>query len=220
MSVNKSTIVIADDHALIRLGLGNIIHKIKNYDLVAEFDNGKDALDYILNNEPDIAILDIEMPGLNGIEVCRQVKEEKLSTKILFLTMLNQESVFKKAHQIGANGFLLKSFALDELESALKKINEGEFYVSANIEQRLVNVPSRLLDNEDIKQKLKTLTTTENKVLKLIALNLNSKQIAEKFFTSELTVRWHRKNITRKLELDNEQNSLLKFATKNIDYLK
>jgi DNA-binding NarL/FixJ family response regulator len=219
MSVNKSTIVIADDHALIRLGLVKIIHKIKKYDLVAEFHNGKDALDYILNNEPDIAILDIEMPGLNGIEVCSKVKEEKLSTKILFLTMLNQESVFKKALQIGANGFLLKSFAVDELESALKKINEGEFYVSANLEQGLVNVPSRLLDNEDIKRKLKVLSTTENKVLMLIALNLNSHQIAEKFFVSEHTIKTHRKNIARKLELGAEQNSLTKFAAQNKDYL-
>ena len=219
MSTIKTSIVIADDHSLIRLGLSNIIHKHKQYELIGEFDNGKSVLDYILNNEPDIAVLDIEMPLMNGLEVCKQIRENRLNTKVIFITMLNEQNVFNKAHQLGANCYLLKDFALEELIVALDKVNLGEFYCSENIEFKLNNKQSKLLDDELIKKKIIVLTITEIKILQLIAQNFNSKQIAEKIFASELTIKTHRKNIIRKLELSNDQNSLTKFAVQYKDYL-
>lgn len=219
MSMKKISIVIADDHALIRLGLSNIINKHNQYELLGEFDNGKTVLEYVLENEPDIAVLDIEMPVMNGLEVCKHIRENKLETKVIFLTMLNEESVFNKARLLGANGYILKDFALEELAIALEKVHQGNFYLSYNLSEKLSKKSSKLLNDEVIKQKISVLTATEKKVLQLIAINLNSKQIAEKIFSSELTIKTHRQNIMRKLELNGEQNSLTKFAVQNKDYL-
>ena len=217
--MNKLDLIIADDHTLIRMGLRNIILQIKNVRLAGEFDNGLDALNYILTNEPDIAILDIDMPELDGFEVCEKVRKEHLQTKIIFLTMLNEEAVFDNAQKIGANGFILKNFAMDELNQAIQSALDGEFYISKNLRDKLTNKPSKLLQNEKIKELIIKLTSTEKQILKLIAENYNSKQISEMLFSSELTVRKHRQNITNKLELTNEAYSLSKFAIQNRDYL-
>jgi|LakMenE01Jun11ns_1017448.scaffolds.fasta_scaffold9958081_9 two-component system nitrate/nitrite response regulator NarL len=217
--MNKLDLIIADDHTLIRMGLRNIILQMTNIKLVGEFDNGLDALNYILTNEPAIAILDIDMPELDGFEVCEKVRKEHLQTKIIFLTMLNEEAVFDNAQKIGANGFILKNFAMDELNQAIQSALDGEFYISKNLRDKLTNKPSKLLQNEKIKELIIKLTSTEKQILKLIAENYNSKQISEMLFSSELTVRKHRQNITNKLELTNEAYSLSKFAIQNRDYL-
>jgi two-component system nitrate/nitrite response regulator NarL len=217
--MNKLDLIIADDHTLIRMGLRNIILQMTNIKLVGEFDNGLDALNYILTNEPAIAILDIDMPELDGFEVCEKVRKQHLQTKIIFLTMLNEEAVFDNAQKIGANGFILKNFAMDELNQAIQSALDGEFYISKNLRDKLTNKPSKLLQNEKIKELIIKLTTTEKQILKLIAENYNSKQISEMLFSSELTVRKHRQNITNKLELTNETYSLSKFAIQNRDYL-
>ena len=217
--MNKLEVVIADDHSLIRLGLKNILTQNKDIILVGEFDNGKDALNYILDNTPDIAILDIDMPKMTGLKVCEQIRQEKIKTKIIFLTMLNEESVLDKAKSLGANGFILKNFATDELNQAIESVFEKEFYIGKNVRENLSQKPSNLLQNESIKELLSRLTSTEKQVLLLIALNFSSKQISEKMFLAENTIRKHRQNITKKLDLESEQGSLLKFAHDNKNYL-
>jgi two-component system nitrate/nitrite response regulator NarL len=212
-------LIIADDHTLIRMGLRNIILPLKNVRLVGEFDNGSDALNYILSNKPDIAILDIDMPSMDGFEVCVNVRKEGVNTKIIFLTMLNEEEVYIKATAIGANGFMLKNFALDELYDAIQHVLNNEFYISDEIQKKLINKPSKLLENQNIRELVLRLTSTEKQILKLIAANLDSKHIAEKLFCSELTIRKHRQNISKKLNLTSEAHSLSKFAIQNRDYL-
>ncbi|MFO0355456.1 MAG: response regulator [Sphingobacteriaceae bacterium] len=219
MTKNKITIVIADDHPLIRLGLCNIINKHKQYKLLGEFDNGQSVLDFLFHTQTDIIILDIEMPLLNGFEVCKIIRKNNLETKVLFLTMLNQESFYHKAHQLGANGFLLKSSVTDELIIAIDKIMEGEFYSGNNLSEELSRTHDAPLNDETIKQLIKLLSSTEKNVLGLIAMNLSSKQIGEKLFSSELTVKSHRQNIIRKLKLSRDQYGLTKFALKYRDYL-
>jgi DNA-binding NarL/FixJ family response regulator len=217
--MNKIKLIIADDHHLIRLGLKNVLASNADLEILHEFDNGLDALNYILNKEPDMAIVDIDMPGISGLELCKVVRENKRSTKILFLTMLNQETVFNKAREIGANGYLLKDFILEELFIAIKTIFNDKFYFSDNLQLKLNNDFSKFVIDNALIEKLSRLTETEKKILKLIATNLNSEQIAEKLFASINTVKTHRKNISHKLELENEQNNLLKFAVKNQIYL-
>jgi len=217
--MNKIKLIIADDHHLIRLGLKNVLASNADLEILHEFDNGLDALNYILNKEPDMAIVDIDMPGISGLELCKVVRENKRSTKILFLTMLNQETVFNKAREIGANGYLLKDFILEELFIAIKTIFNDKFYFSDNLQLKLNNDFSKFVIDKALIEKLSRLTETEKKILKLIATNLNSEQIAEKLFASINTVKTHRKNISHKLELENEQNNLLKFAVKNQIYL-
>ena len=217
--MNKLDLIVADDHPLIRTGLKNIILQVKNVRLVREFDNGLDALNYIITNQPDIAILDIDMPNLDGFEVCIKLREKHIQTKIIFLTMLNEEAVFDNAKKIGANGFILKNFALDELDKAIQSVVNNDFYINDNLRSNLTKKPSKLLQNEKTKELVSRLTTTEKQVLKLIADNNNSKKISEMLFSTENTIRKHRQNITKKLELTIESNSLSKFAIQNRDYL-
>jgi DNA-binding NarL/FixJ family response regulator len=217
--MNKIKLIIADDHHLIRLGLKNVLASNADLEILHEFDNGLDALNYLLDREPDLAIVDIDMPGISGLELCKVVRENELSTKILFLTILNQETVFNKAREIGANGYLLKDFILEELFIAIEAIFKDTFYFSDNIHLKLNNDFSKFVMDKALVEKLSRLTETEKKILKLIANDLNSAQIAEKLFASLLTVKTHRKNISKKLELENEQNNLLKFAVKNKIYL-
>jgi len=217
--MNKVNIIIADDHHLIRLGLRNVLASHSNLEITNEFDNGTDALNYILENKPDLAIIDIDMPGISGLELCKVVREKKISTKILFLTMLNQETVFKKALELGANGYILKDFILEEIFTAIETILNDAFYISDNLQLKLNKDFSKFVSDASIKDKLLMLTETEKKVLMLIASDYNSEQIAEKLFTSIHTIKTHRKNISQKLELGNEQNNLLKYAVKNKVYL-
>jgi DNA-binding NarL/FixJ family response regulator len=217
--MNKVNIIIADDHHLIRLGLRNVLASKTNLEITNEFDNGTDALNYILENKPDLAIIDIDMPGISGLELCKVVREKKVSTKILFLTMLNQETVFNKALELGANGYLLKDFILEEIFTAIETILNDAFYISDNLQIKLNKDFSKFVADTSITDKLLMLTETEKKVLMLIASDYNSEQIAEKLFTSIHTIKTHRKNISQKLELGNEQNNLLKYAVKNKVYL-
>jgi DNA-binding NarL/FixJ family response regulator len=215
----KINLIIADDHHLIRLGLKTVLAAKPNLALLNEFDNGTDALNYILVNVPDLAIIDIDMPGISGLELCKVVREKKVPTKILFLTMLNQETVLKKAYAIGADGFLLKDFILEELFIAIDTIFKNIFYTSADLQQKLNSNLSNFSQDNVLIDKLARLTESEKKILKLIGSNFSSSQIAEKLFTSQHTIKSHRKNIKQKLGLENEQNSLLKFAVKNNIYL-
>jgi DNA-binding NarL/FixJ family response regulator len=213
-------LILADDHALIRTGLKNIIVTNTNLELLQEFDNGKDALEYILGNVPDLALLDINMPGLSGFDVCKQIRANNLPTKVLFLTMFDQENMYKEARKIGANGYLLKDFIIEELFLAIETIFKDIFYVNNKLFDNFNRITGDHQQNKLIKELLLQLTNTERKVLELIALNLNTNQIAAKLFSSELTIKTHRKNIIRKLKLENEQNSLTKFAIQNVSYLK
>jgi len=217
--MNIIKLIIADDHHLIRLGLKNLLASNADLEILHEFDNGLDALNSILNNPPDLAILDIDMHGMSGLELCKVVREKKLSTKILFLTMLNQETVFNKARELGANGYLLKDFILEELFIAIETIFNDKFYFSDNLQLKLNKDFSKFVIDKSLIEQLSRLTLTEKKILKLIASNFNSEQIAGKLFTSLHTVKTHRKNISHKLKLENEQNNLLKFAVKNKMYL-
>jgi DNA-binding NarL/FixJ family response regulator len=213
-------LIIADDHHLIRLGLKTVLASKPNLELLNEFDNGTDALNYIVVNAPDLAIIDIDMPGISGLELCKVVREKKVPTKILFLTMLNQETVLKKAYAIGADGFLLKDFILEELFIAIDTIFKNTFYTSADLQQKLNSNITNFSQDNPLIDKLARLTESEKKILKqLIGSNFSSIQIAEKLFTSQHTIKSHRKNIKQKLGLENEQNSLLKFAVKNNIYL-
>ena len=218
--MNKTTLIIADDHPLIRVGLINIINANKSYLLLGEAHNGKDAIDLIFATRPAIAILDIEMPFLSGLQVCEEIKKERLQTKILFLTMLKEEDVYRQAMLLGASGYLLKDNALEELDIAIKAILKGEVYIGREIEKMLVNAKSRLIQDAKLAEKIKTLTRTEKDILLLIALQLKTKEIAQRLFISELTVKNHRHNLSKKIGLGGEQNSLLKFAIENSVFLK
>lgn len=217
--MNKISLIIADDHSLIRNGLKNILFSNPSVVLIGEASDGQQALDMIIRLQPQVAILDIEMPLLNGLKVCEAVKKEKLPTKVIFLTMFKEADLYRQALKMDVNGYLLKDSAAEEVNIAIAKVVSGEFYMSRNLDETLIHTKSMLLLDSKIKDQIRTLTKSEKDILLLIAQQLNSKSIADKLYISEKTVKKHRHNIAEKLGLDGNQNSLLKFALENNAYL-
>jgi len=208
----KTTVIIADDHPIFRLGLVNLVKQSSTIEIVAEADNGQTALGKIIELKPDVAILDIEMPMLNGLQVCEKIQEHKLNTKVLLLTLFKEVDLYKKALSINASGYLLKDNAPNEIIKSIELLAKGEKYFSIEMEEKLIDGKSHLITDPAVAAVMDTLSNTELKILKLITEQLTTKDIAAKLFISEKTVENHRYNITKKLNLPAGQNSLLKFA--------
>lgn len=157
----KPTIIIADDHPLVLKGLKDFLTE-KNYNLLATAKNGKIALSLIKAHSPDIAILDIKMPFLTGLEIAEKCKEAKIKTKIVLITLEKEESIYLKAKKLGVYGYVLKEFALEEIENCISSVVKDKPYFSPELISYIeIDNTSSLLDN---------LTNTELKILKIIAL--------------------------------------------------
>lgn len=203
-------ILIADDHPLTLMGTKVFVESL-GYKVEDLCSNGITALNLILTHRPTIAILDINMPGLDGLEVLEKVHRQKLPTRIVLLTMHKEMTIFKKANQLGVMGYILKENAHDELQKCLETVQKGDQYISKNLENDLI------IDTHSTGQNyaIDKLTFTEKKILELIAHQKTSKQIADMLFISEKTVEGHRTNIIQKLELPKEKNILLIWASKH-----
>ena len=205
--MNTISILIADDHPLFRSGIKAVMDSIPNIEQVTEVNDGLEAYQAIVQLRPDIAILDIEMPLLSGLDVCKKVLSEKHYTKIIVLTMHREKSYFEDAIQSGVYGYLLKDGATQELKQCIESVVKGERYVSSAF-QNLIND----LNNDSETNTLKSLTPTELVILKLIAEGKTSNEIADFLFVSPKTIENHRTNMNKKLQLDGSKNALLKFA--------
>ena len=203
-------ILIADDHPFTLQGTKSFVesygHKVSD-----TCSNGVSALNLITLHQPEIAILDINMPGLDGLDVAKKIQENKLRTKVILLTMHKEMTIYKKATEYGIYGYILKEHAQTELEKCLIEVANGNKYVSEFLEDELV------ADNKNSNDELNKLTISERKIVKLIAQQKTSKQIAELLFLSEKTVEGHRSNIIDKLNLPKEKNTLLKWAITRSD---
>lgn len=208
---SKSKIVIADDHPVFRKGLIDIISDEDNLEIIAEADNGKQALEYIFQLKPDIAVLDINMPLMNGFEVVKELKKRQSKTKVIFLTMHKEEDILNKALDYHAMGYILKECAVDDIIDCINYVAQNKSYISHAISSLLLERGRSL---NEAKGKLDKLTSTERKILALIADEKTSRQIADQIFISIRTVENHRINICHKLDLHGV-NSLLKFAIEN-----
>lgn len=203
------TIVLADDHPVTLAGIKVYVESI-GFEVIKLCENGKDALDAVLELNPDGVILDLNMPQLNGLEVLEKIRETELNTKVIIYTMYNEKSFLTRAKKLKVNGYLLKDFALQELETCLVKISANENWFSPKLEATLI---AKKHDSQV--EKILTLTAAERKILSLIGKDLTSKNIAEMLFISEKTVEKHRSNIILKLGLPNEKNVLQRFALQN-----
>lgn len=202
-------ILIADDHPFTLMGTKGFVESL-GYKVEDICSNGITAYNLINTHQPNIAILDINMPGMDGLEVLEKVYRQKLKTKVVLLTMHKEMTVFKKANQFEVAGYILKENAQEELQLCLDAVKKGNQYISKNLENDL------LIDNAEENDALNKLTFTEKKILELIAQQKTSKQIAEMLFISEKTVEGHRSNIITKLELPKEKNVLLVWASKHL----
>lgn len=202
-------ILIADDHPLTLQGTKSFVESY-GYKVTDICSNGSSALNHIQLHLPDVAILDINMPGLDGIDVAKKVQESRLKTKIILLTMHNEKTLYNKAKEYGVYGYILKEHAVSELKKCLEEVEKGNHYVSELLNENLVS--------EVVKgnTELSKLTFSERKIVELISQQKTTKQIAELLFLSEKTIEGHRSNIIEKLGLPKEKNTLLKWAMLNI----
>ncbi|WP_299779873.1 response regulator transcription factor [uncultured Formosa sp.] len=202
----STTIILADDHPLLLNGTKEFLEK-KWFKVIDTATDGNSAYNKIVELKPDIAILDFDMPKLNGLEIAQEIKRKNLATKVVILTLHKQEAILK---QIGEtiHGYITKDSALEELESCLESLKNNTNYIG-----------EKLKNNTHFKTNLDTnlnkLSATELKILKYLDKNLTSTQIAEELFISKRTVEKHRSNIIKKLEIDTTNQNALFIWLKN-----
>ncbi len=204
----KLRVIIADDHPLTLNGMSGYISSL-GYDVINTFTNGVSALNNILVFKPDFAILDVSMPGMNGLEVLEKVRDHNKKIKVILYTMYNDTVLFKKAKSLGVNGYVMKDFALDELKDCLEKLNTHEQWFSPRLQQVLIVTK----DSSD-EEKLNALSVAEKKVLSLVSQGRTTKDIAQQLFVSDKTVENHRSSIIKKLGLQPGKNALMMWAAR------
>jgi DNA-binding NarL/FixJ family response regulator len=209
--MNQITIIIADDHPIVRQGLRQTIEKEETFKIVAEAENGKIALEAINKFQPNIAILDVDMPEMDGFSVAKIVRENCPNTEFIFLTIHNDEVMFNEAIDLGAKGYVLKQSALEDIIDCIKIVAKNQFCVSPSLTTFLINRQRRSLNLTEEKPSIKNLTRSEKRILQMIADEKSTKEIADELFISPTTVEKHRANICRKLDLKGGY-ALLKFA--------
>jgi DNA-binding NarL/FixJ family response regulator len=188
-------IVLADDHAMFRQSLSALLHSQEGIEVAGEAADGDEALRLIEATQPDVAVLDISMPGPGGLEIAQILKKQGLPMKVLLLTMLTGPDLVQQAVEAGAHGFLLKENTFDELMTALNTVVEGGTYVSPAVAPRLSSGDASGNPNES------RLTPREQEVLKNIASGLSNKKIAKILHISVKTVETHRTHIMQKLNI-------------------
>ncbi len=210
MNRKKYSVIIADDHPIFRNGVKEILQEIKNLELLGEAKDGVEAYGLIIAHRPEIAILDLEMPLLSGLDVCNKVLSEKNQTRFIMLTMHKEKHFFRSAMDAGVSGYLLKDNAIQDLIQCIEAVCAGKIYVSPEIEHFLTEY-SIQHENPAVQQANTLLSPTEKIIMKLVSEGKSSANIAALLFISVNTVDNHRANIARKLNLEGK-NSLMKFA--------
>lgn len=205
-------VYIADDHPIFRSGLKFLLENSFDNVTVHAFENGEDLLDAIRSGEPDIVIVDIDMPGKNGLEVCRIIQTEKPATRTIILTMYKDSEMLKLAFFNGAKGYLVKDNTSEELVDCINYVLADKSYIAKSIREH-----QSVFEGNDLQiaELLNSLTRTEIKTLKLVAQKLSSKEIADLLFVSVKSVENYRSRICKKLNLDARNNSLLLWILDN-----
>jgi DNA-binding NarL/FixJ family response regulator len=210
----RTTVLIVDDHPLFRGGLRQVIQGDARFELVGEAGDGAAAWKLVQEKKPDVAVLDVNLPGLTGLELARKIQEKKLRTRVIILTMLKDEELINRALDFGVNGFVLKENAVEDILEAIAAAAAGGHYLSPAVSGFLVRRRSRAEKLAAHKPGLDNLTKAERRILKLVAEKKTSREIGTELFISPRTVEAHRANICTKLDLHGS-HSLLQFALEN-----
>lgn len=205
------TVMITDDHSMIREGLKNLLELDGDIKVIAEAENGVECLKQLNQYSPDILLLDINMPKMNGLEVLQNIKERHLKVKVLVLTVHNEVEYLMKAIDIGVEGYILKDSESDELKKAINAVYSGETYIQPNLIPRL---NAKMIEKNKYVDKIECLTNRELEVLKLLSVGMFNKEIAEDLSISERTVKNHVSNIFKKLEVTDRTQAAV-FAIRN-----
>ncbi len=212
--MNEITLLVADDHPLFRSGVRNELERIEHFQIIAEAGDGIEALKLIKEHKPDVAILDFEMPGLNGLEIASKVADLDFVTAIILLTMHRDRKIFYKAIDMGINGYVLKDDAITDIINAVKAVSAGRPFISDDLAEILIEKARSTQPDKDIADKINELTFAEKRVLNLVAELKSNQEIADLLFISKRTVENHKVNISSKLGLESSRK-LLKFALQN-----
>jgi DNA-binding NarL/FixJ family response regulator len=210
MAMMPTRFIVADDHPIVRLGLRQLLEAQLNWKVVAEAPDGREAVAQALQLKPDVVVLDIGMPGLNGFEACEQIVCALPSTKVLILSMHETDAVFKRVLASGARGFLLKTDAPRDLVAAVEAVRGNKTYFTAKVSQLVVE---GYLNPAQAKKTV-CLTPRQVEVVQLIAEGKNSKDIAVTLKISEKTVTSHRTGLMRRLNAHSVPQ-LVRYAIRN-----
>ncbi len=213
--MEKVKVLLADDHQMFLDGLASLLSQLNDVEVIATVNSGKEALEKLTTLSPHLAILDINMPVMNGLETTKKIKERYPDIKILGLTMENDLQLVTGMLEAGASGYILKNTGKAELELAIRQVLKGEPYLSQTISNQLAqNLLRNFQQKDQPEDALSSLTERELEVLKLIALEHSNTEIADLLFISPKTVETHRKNLMRKIEVKNSLG-VYKFAVKH-----
>ena len=209
--MQKIRILLADDHTILRAGLRMMLNAQPDMDVVGEAQDGRHAISETQRLQPDVVLMDVTMPDMNGIEATREIKKLLPETKILVLTMHENDEYVFQALRAGASGYMLKEAADTDLISALRVIQSGQFYLSPMAQSVMVGDYLQRVRTGEEKDSYSSLTEREREILKLVAEGYTNNQIAEQLIISPKTVDTHRTHVMDKLNL-HSRAELVKYA--------
>jgi two-component system response regulator NreC len=209
-------IVLADDHAVMRRGLRLVLEQEKDFEVVGEASDGREAVALAEALRPEITVLDITMPNLNGIEAARQISAKQIGVSIIVLSMHADESFVLRALKAGARGYLLKESAESDLINAVRLVTDGKSFFSPTVSRLLVQDYVRQLQDKDVEDSYELLTPRERELLQLIAEGKSNKDCANMLNLSLYTVETHRSNILNKLNLHGVPELILYAVRKGV----
>lgn len=212
--MDKISVLIADDHSLMRQGLKQIVELENDLQVVGQATNGQEAVDMAKKMNPDVILMDINMPVLNGLQAIKEIRDAGLDSRIVVLTIHEDREYLFKTLQYGANAYVLKDADSDILITAIRTVYNGQNYIQHNMTSELVKEFNRITKNEKQRNPENSLTQREIEVLELIAEGMLNKNIAKKLFISEKTVKNHVSNIFRKLNVTDRTQAAI-YALKN-----
>jgi two-component system NarL family response regulator len=204
-------VLIVDDHALFRRGLEMVLEQEPDIDVVGEASDGAEALTKAVDTTPDIVLLDVRMPKRGGIDACTAIKDAVPSSKIIMLTISDEEADLYDAIKAGAMGYLLKEISIEEVASAIRAVHGGQSLISPSMASKLLNEFASMIKRGDERQQVPAprLTDREMEVLRLVAKGMNNRDIAKELFISENTVKNHIRNILEKLQLHSRMEAVV-----------
>lgn len=194
-------VILAEDHTIVRKGLRSLLEGEEDIEVIGEAGDGKEAITLVEQKKPDIVVMDIGMPQLNGLEATRRIKKKFPETKVLILTMHTNEEYVFEILQAGASGYVVKKAAPTELVSALRAVKQGESFLSPSISKKVIDEYLQRSGEAKRRGAFELLTDREREVLQLIAEGNSTRGIAGRLFISTKTVETHRSNLMEKLDL-------------------
>jgi DNA-binding NarL/FixJ family response regulator len=214
--MSKLRILLADDHTVVRAGLRSLLEQQPDLEVVGEAGDGRRAVELAGSLQPDVAVLDIGMPQLNGIEAARQITGSRPETAVVILSMHSDEAYVMRALKAGARAYLLKDSAETDLIRAIRSVSQGKSFFSPKVSRVLVEDYVRLLEQRGAADTYELLTTREREILQLLAEGKTNKEVASLLNLSVYTVETHRTHILQKLNLHSTAELVLYAVRKGI----